>query len=90
MQSERMDHRRLIRSIPPELRSSLVRKSDVQGLSYLAIHWGLLLTMGWLIAERTLGPWVVCYTRCSLSARPFMAAVNKRSSTAYSGSSRRL
>lgn len=45
-----MDHRTLIRSLPPQLRADLTRKSDRLGLLHLALHWGLIVLLGGLIA----------------------------------------
>jgi len=47
-----MDHRALIRSMPPQQRAELTRKSDRPGLLHLAGHWGLIMVLGGLIAAR--------------------------------------
>lgn len=47
-----MDHRALIRSLPPQQRADLTRKSNRQGLLHLAGHWGLIVVLGGLIAAR--------------------------------------
>ena len=47
-----MNHRSLIASLSSEQRTRLTRKSNLQGLAYLALHWGSILALGWLIIER--------------------------------------
>ena len=47
-----MNHRSLIASLSSEQRSRLTRKSDLRGLIHLALHWGGILALGWLIIER--------------------------------------
>ena len=45
-----MDHKALIASLPAEERAALQEKSDLPGLIRLAVHWGLIGLIGWLIA----------------------------------------
>ncbi|MEX3008661.1 fatty acid desaturase family protein [Hoeflea sp. TYP-13] len=45
-----MDHRELIASLPREQKQDLTRKSDLKGLSALAMHAGAILIFGMLIA----------------------------------------
>ncbi len=47
-----MNHRSLIASLSSEQRNSLTRKSDLRGFAHLALHWGGILGLGWLIIER--------------------------------------
>lgn len=47
-----MDHRAFIRSLPPQQRAELTRKSDRQGLLHLAGHWGIIVLIGGLITAR--------------------------------------
>lgn len=50
-----MDHRELLKSLSHEQRSKITAKSDFQGLSHLALHWGFILSIGTLIAFRVPG-----------------------------------
>lgn len=45
-----MDHKALIASLPADQRASLQEKSDLPGAIRLAVHWGLIGLIGWLIA----------------------------------------
>ena len=45
-----MDHREFIATLPQDQRQELIRKSDAKGLSALAIHFGLIVLFGALIA----------------------------------------
>jgi fatty acid desaturase len=47
-----MDHRDIIASLTPEQRDRLTQKSDAAGLGHLAVHWGLIILLGTLIAMR--------------------------------------
>jgi fatty acid desaturase len=47
---ESMDHRDIIASLTPEQRDRLTEKSDRAGLAHLALHWGLIVLFGVLIA----------------------------------------
>ena len=47
-----MDHRDIIASLTPEQRDRLTEKSDTAGLGHLAVHWGLIILLGTLIAMR--------------------------------------
>ncbi|CAN7220855.1 fatty acid desaturase family protein [Phyllobacterium sp. LjRoot231] len=48
-----MDHRTIIASLTSEERNRLTSKSDLAGLLQLAVHWGAIILLGWLIAVRT-------------------------------------
>ena len=45
-----MDHRDFIKSLSAEQRRALTAKSNVEGFKALALHWGLILIVGLLIA----------------------------------------
>ncbi len=45
-----MDHKALISSLSPDHRAALLAKSNRAGFCHLAIHWGLIATLGWLIS----------------------------------------
>ena len=45
-----MDHRDIIASLTAEERARLTERSDRAGLLHLAVHWGLILILGALIA----------------------------------------
>lgn len=45
-----MDHRDIIASLTAEQRASLTERSNAKGLTHLALHWGLILLLGVLIA----------------------------------------
>jgi len=45
-----MDHRDIIASLTAEQRAILTERSDFRGLAHLALHWGLILLLGVLIA----------------------------------------
>lgn len=45
-----MDHRDIIASLTAEQRAMLTERSDARGLAHLALHWGLILLLGVLIA----------------------------------------
>ena len=47
-----LDHRGFIASLPPTERQRLTLRSDRPGLVRLAMHWGAILGVGWLIVER--------------------------------------
>jgi fatty acid desaturase len=47
-----MDHRTVIASLTSEERNRLTTKSDLAGLLQLAVHWGSIILLGWLIAVR--------------------------------------
>jgi fatty acid desaturase len=47
-----MDHKTYLRTMPPEDRARLTAKSDAAGLRHLALHMGLILFLGGLIALR--------------------------------------
>ncbi|MBZ9602775.1 fatty acid desaturase family protein [Phyllobacterium chamaecytisi] len=47
-----MDHRTVIASLTSEQRNRLTAKSDLAGLLQLAVHWGSIILLGWLIAVR--------------------------------------
>ncbi len=47
-----MDHRTIIASLTSEERDRLTAKSDIAGLAQLAMHWGAIILLGWLIAAR--------------------------------------
>jgi len=47
-----MDHRTVIASLTSEERNRLTTKSDRAGLLQLALHWGSIILLGWLIAVR--------------------------------------
>jgi fatty acid desaturase len=47
-----VDHRSLIKSLSPEQRSRLTRRSDLKGLAQLALHVGAILGVGCLILLR--------------------------------------
>ncbi len=47
-----MDHRGFIKSLNSEQRQALTGKSDAVAFRYLALHWGLIAVVGWLITER--------------------------------------
>ncbi len=44
-----LDHKALIASLPAEQRARMLEKSDAAGLMHLAVHWGLIVLIGWLI-----------------------------------------
>ncbi len=46
------DHRTFVRSMPPAQRANLTRKSNRHGLVHAAVHFGLILALGGLIATR--------------------------------------
>ena len=48
----KMNHRGFIKSLTPRQRQELTEKSDGVACKNLAVHWGLILLAGWLIAER--------------------------------------
>lgn len=50
-----MDHRALLASFSPEERQVLTKKSDLQGLLHLFLHWGSIVLIGALIAFRVPG-----------------------------------
>ncbi len=52
MSQEQLDHRSLLRSLSNEQRKILTGKSNWPGLANLALHWGLILLLGGLIALR--------------------------------------
>lgn len=54
-----MDHRDIIASLTPDLRDRLTEKSDRVGLEHLAVHWGLIVLLGVLIAVRVPFWWVL-------------------------------
>lgn len=54
-----MDHRDIIASLTPELRQRLTEKSDYAGLAHLAVHWGLIVLLGVLIAAHVPFWWVL-------------------------------
>lgn len=45
-----MDHKTLVANLPPEARAALLEKSDTAGLRHLAMHCGLIIVLGSLIA----------------------------------------
>ena len=47
-----MDHRDIIASLTHEQRASLTERSDAHGLRHLALHWGLIIVLGMLIAVK--------------------------------------
>lgn len=47
-----MDHRAFVQSLRPEERARLTEKSDRAGLVHLAVHFGAILVLGYLIGER--------------------------------------
>jgi fatty acid desaturase len=54
-----MDHRSVIASLSPEQRDRLTEKSDRAGLAHLAIHGGLIVALGGLIAAGVPFWWVL-------------------------------
>ncbi len=50
-----MDHREFLKTLPLEERQRLNAKSDAVGLVHLAAHWGLIASIGSLIALRVSG-----------------------------------
>lgn len=44
-----MDHRTIIASLTSAERDRLTAKSDSVGLVQLAVHWGVMVLLGWLI-----------------------------------------
>ena len=54
-----MDHRDIIASLTPEQRDRLTEKSDARGLAHLAVHWGLIILLGALIALKVPYWWVL-------------------------------
>ena len=49
---EPMDHRQLISSLSPEERIRLTARSNLKGLTHLALHWGAIAVTGALIGAR--------------------------------------
>ena len=47
-----LDHRSFIASLSPIERQRLTHRSDRPGLAHLAMHWGAILALGWLIVAR--------------------------------------
>ncbi len=45
-----MHHKALIANLPADQRAVLQEKSDLPGVFRLAVHWGLICLIGWLIA----------------------------------------
>ena len=45
-----MDHKALISSLSPDHRAALLAKSNRAGFRHLAMHWGLIATLGGLIS----------------------------------------
>jgi len=45
-----MNHRELLKSLDADTRRNLTRRSDLAGLRHLALHWGLILLVGGMIA----------------------------------------
>lgn len=45
-----MDHQTFLKSLPSDVKERLTRKSDAAGLSHLAVHGGLIMGLGILIA----------------------------------------
>lgn len=54
-----MDHRTIIASLTPEQRDRLTEKSDRAGLAQLAVHAGLILLLGVLIAAKVPFWWLL-------------------------------
>jgi fatty acid desaturase len=44
-----MDHKALIASLPADERQRMLERSDAKGLLHLAVHWGLIAFIGWLM-----------------------------------------
>lgn len=49
---ESMDHKEFLIGLPKETRQNLLTRSDRAGLQHLALHWGLILVVGCLIAYK--------------------------------------
>lgn len=47
-----MDHRQFVDALPADVRRRLTKKSDRHGLISLAIHWGAIFFLGWMIILR--------------------------------------
>lgn len=54
-----MDHKAFLASLSPADKAALTRRSDMDGLVSLAVHFGLILALGTLIATRIPGWWVL-------------------------------
>jgi fatty acid desaturase len=54
-----VDHKAFLASVPPEAREALTRTSDAAGLRHLAVHLGLIVICGGLIAAGVPGWWLL-------------------------------
>ena len=59
MTTHPIDHRAFLASLSGETRADLTAKSDLIGLSHLALHWGCIGLVGALIAHRVPGWWAL-------------------------------
>ncbi len=54
-----MDHRDIIASLTDAERARLTARTDAEGVRHLAVHWGLILLLGGLIAARVPFWWLL-------------------------------